>query len=148
MIVLLIVTVSVPLLFTGVSAAECGVEDYLPRCDEIVNTDGAFIITLETSTHNQTITIPVTDDSVEYGIIWDDGNADRYTGDASFTYRTPSTKTITIEKTFPGINFENNVNSALKLKEIIQWGDVKWSTMEGAFSVSYTHLTLPTKRIV
>ncbi|MCY4490527.1 MAG: hypothetical protein OXC46_03570 [Thaumarchaeota archaeon] len=47
-IVLLIATVSVPLLFSDVSAVEC---DYgeLPRCDELFDTNGAFITTWVTS---------------------------------------------------------------------------------------------------
>ncbi|MCY4491204.1 MAG: BspA family leucine-rich repeat surface protein, partial [Thaumarchaeota archaeon] len=130
---LIAVAVSVPLLFSDVSAAECGVEDYQIRRDEIVNTNGAFIIIFEASAPNQEIIIPSIDDTTEYGVIWDGGNADKYTGDASFTYRTSGPKIITIEKTFPGINFEKNLNSAIQLKEIRAWGDVKWSTMEGAF---------------
>ena len=127
------VAVSAPIIFSDVSAAECGSEDYLPRCDEIVNDVGAFIIIWEASDPNQEITIPSIDDTTEYGVIWDDGNADRYTGDASFTYITSGPKTIKIEKTFPGINFEEDVDSALKLQEIKQWGDVKWSTWKVHF---------------
>ncbi|MCY4490791.1 MAG: hypothetical protein OXC46_04925, partial [Thaumarchaeota archaeon] len=100
------VAVSTPILLSDVLAEECGVEDYQRECGEIVNDVGAFIIILEASAPNQTITIPSIDDTTEYGVMWDDGNADRYTGDASFTYITSGTKTITIEKTFPGIDFE------------------------------------------
>ncbi|MCY4492003.1 MAG: BspA family leucine-rich repeat surface protein, partial [Thaumarchaeota archaeon] len=129
---MLIAVVSVPLLFSNVSAAECGHAE-LPSCDDLVNTDGAFVTTWVTSTPNETITIPSIDGTTKYGIIWGDGNADNATGDTSHTYRSSGTYTVTIERTFPGINLERNVDSALKLKEITEWGDIRWSTMEGAF---------------
>ena len=128
---LLMVAVSAPLLFSDVSAVECD-HGELPRCDELFDTNGAFITTWVTSTPNEAITIP-SFAGTSYSINWGDGNVDLANGDTSHTYRYSGTYTVTIERSFPGINLERNLDSALKLKEITQWGDIQWSTMEGAF---------------
>ncbi|MCY4491086.1 MAG: hypothetical protein OXC46_06450 [Thaumarchaeota archaeon] len=71
----LTVVVSTLILFSVVSVAKCGIEDCLPDVMNC-NIDGAFIITWEANTINRTITIPSINDTTEYGVMWDDGNAD------------------------------------------------------------------------
>ncbi|MCY4490149.1 MAG: hypothetical protein OXC46_01640, partial [Thaumarchaeota archaeon] len=80
---LLIVAVSVPLLFSDVSAAECD-HGELPRCDDLFDTDDTFVTTWVTSTPNETITIP-SFAGTSYSINWGDGNVDFVNGDASHT---------------------------------------------------------------
>lgn len=83
----------------------------------------------------ETITIPtVSGESYGYTVNWGDGSTDTtvYSGDASHTYTTTSTPTITITGTFPRIFF-NNSGDKDKIIEIVDWGDMVWTSMENAF---------------
>ncbi|UTW63249.1 BspA family leucine-rich repeat surface protein [bacterium SCSIO 12741] len=84
-----------------------------------------------------------------YDIDWDnDGVFDPVdqglTGDASHSYvntgSAPMTVTINIRGTFPAIWFNNGGSKDL-ITEIVQWGDIQWSSFVDAF-YGCTHLTL------
>ena len=68
---------------------------------------------------------------------WGDSSADTrvYTGDASHTYTTAGSYTVSISGTFPSIYFDAEFGStnSRKIKTIKQWGDNPWKSMRGAF---------------
>ncbi|NRD23805.1 BspA family leucine-rich repeat surface protein [Winogradskyella litoriviva] len=95
-----------------------------------------FITTWETTTPNDSITIPTTGMGYNYDVDWGDGNITTgETGDATHSYVTAGTYQVTISGTFPRIYFGGStaVNRA-KIKAIDQWGCNSWITMNSAFS--------------
>ena len=101
-----------------------------------------FITTWETTSANESITIPTENSSVDYDfeIDWGDGTTEQITGedpDPSNSYAEPGTYTVEISGTFPRI-FLNNPDSddpnAEKLRSIEQWGSIQWESMEAAFA--------------
>ncbi|BFP42030.1 hypothetical protein FGF1_28750 [Flavobacteriaceae bacterium GF1] len=92
-----------------------------------------FITTWETTTANESITIPTTGNGYSYSVDWGDGTTTGgYTGNAEHTYGSIGTYTVKISGNFPRIYF-NDTGDKLKLKEINQWGDIAWESMERAF---------------
>lgn len=97
-----------------------------------------FITTWKTdnpgvSDDNQ-ITIPTFEGEVyDYTVHWGDGTSDTgVTGDITHTYEIPGTYEVSIRGTFPRIYFGLQTDSD-KLLFINQWGDIVWSSMDGAF---------------
>ncbi|MEM6686447.1 MAG: BspA family leucine-rich repeat surface protein, partial [Bacteroidota bacterium] len=102
----------------------------------VKNNESPFITTWQTTTANESITIPTfSDETYDYIIDWGDGSiAYGVTGDASHTYTTAGTYTVSIFGTFPRIFFDGSTsNNAEKLLTVEQWGDNPWTSMEGAF---------------
>ncbi len=104
-----------------------------------------FITLWETTTDNESITIPTYEnETYEYEVDWGDGtvtfhsNADATTN-ASHIYTTAGTYTVSIIGQFPRIYFNNNSSAQFrhKIKDIIQWGNNRWSSMEKAFYGCY-----------
>ncbi|PPK99898.1 BspA family leucine-rich repeat surface protein [Parapedobacter indicus] len=97
-----------------------------------------FITTWQTTSANETVTIPVNPDitGYNYTVEWGDGHTSTaQTGDASHTYSTPDTYTVSISGNFPAIRLGSyGIDVTDKLMSIEQWGDIAWSSMEGAFS--------------
>ncbi|XOV93207.1 MAG: BspA family leucine-rich repeat surface protein [Bacteroidota bacterium] len=97
-----------------------------------------FITTWQTTTDNESITIPTyTGETYDYRVDWGDGTVEfGFTGDASHTYATAGTFTVSISGTFPRIYFNNGNEGQMKDKilTIEQWGEIQWSSMEQAFS--------------
>ncbi|TCI93216.1 BspA family leucine-rich repeat surface protein [Tenacibaculum sp. M341] len=92
-----------------------------------------FITTWQTTTDNESITIPTIGGGYNYTIRWDDSNIDeRVTGSATFTYKEPGIHTIKIGGQFPRIYFNNKGNKD-KMLSIEQWGSIQWETFTGAF---------------
>ncbi|MGB0523329.1 MAG: BspA family leucine-rich repeat surface protein [Flammeovirgaceae bacterium] len=92
-----------------------------------------FITTWETTTANESITIPTTGTGYDYSIDWGDGSSDTgQTGDATHTYATAGTYEVKILGDFPRIYF-NNSGDKEKIKTIELWGDLSWTSMENAF---------------
>ncbi|WP_188752688.1 BspA family leucine-rich repeat surface protein [Parapedobacter defluvii] len=97
-----------------------------------------FVTTWKTDAPNESITIPVNDDVSGYNYVvdWGDSNTSTgQTGDATHTYATAGTYTVSISESFPAIRlqrFGNEVSD--KLMSIEQWGDIAWQSMYGAFS--------------
>ncbi|WP_353186178.1 BspA family leucine-rich repeat surface protein, partial [Parapedobacter lycopersici] len=97
-----------------------------------------FITTWQTTTANETITIPVNSDvtGYNYTVDWGDGNTStNQTGDATHSYGTTGTHTVSITGNFPAIRLGSyGIDVTDKLMSIEQWGDIAWSSMERAFS--------------
>jgi len=101
----------------------------------VAEADEFFITTWETTTPNESITIPVNDSefSYNYEVHWGDGSSDvNQDGSASHTYTTAGTYTVKIAGNFPAIRFAIQENSD-KIKTIEQWGNTSWKSMTHAF---------------
>src|SRR5699024_7630543 len=101
----------------------------------------AFITTWQTTTANETITIPVNPNvpsyAYNYTVDWGDGNtSSNQTASATHTYASAGTHTVSITGDFPAIQFggsnSDNANDA-KLLTIEQWGTQVWLRMDEAF---------------
>ncbi|WP_353778480.1 BspA family leucine-rich repeat surface protein [Winogradskyella sp. 3972H.M.0a.05] len=105
-------------------------------CTSAVNVnpiDTAFVMTFETSGTFETITIPTTGDGYNYSINWGDGTVETgLTGDATHEYSYPAVYTVLITGDFPRIYF-NNSGDKEKIRSVMEWGDISWSSMESAF---------------
>ena len=94
----------------------------------------SFVTTWQTTGANETITIPGTG---TYAVDWGDGIVNAaVTGTQAHTYNNSGTYTVSISGGLTRINlggsassYENNV----KLQSIVQWGNMTWSSMNGAF---------------
>jgi gliding motility-associated-like protein len=96
---------------------------------------GAFITTWQTTTANESITIPTTGPGYNYDIDWGDGNTTTGAiGDATHTYTTAGAYQVSISGAFPRIYMASNVANAQKLLSIDQWGCNPWTSMEYAFT--------------
>ncbi|MFK5855594.1 MAG: BspA family leucine-rich repeat surface protein [Bacteroidota bacterium] len=86
-----------------------------------------------TSESNQ-ITIPTfLGETYDYTVDWGDGTSDSgVTGSISHTYSTSGTYTVSITGNFPRIFF-NGGGDAQKLLNVLEWGDIVWSSMEASF---------------
>jgi surface protein len=86
---------------------------------------------------NTEITIPTFSGEVyNYDVDWDNnGTWDELgiTGDVTHDFGSAGYKTIRIRGDFPRIYF-NDGGDALKLINILEWGDIEWSSMESAFN--------------
>jgi len=107
-----------------------------------VQAQDAFITTWETTTSDESITIPTdtSESDYDFEIKWGDGTTETVTGidpDPSHTYSSAGSYQIEITGTFPRIflsdRLDENPNSN-KLISIDQWGSVQWETMASAFS--------------
>ena len=104
----------------------------------------AFITTWETTSANESITIPTLGGGYNFQIDWGDGTpVETITGndpDPSHTYATAGAYAVSITGTFPRIfldagRFGNgDPTNAEKLQSIDQWGTIQWESMYAAFS--------------
>ena len=96
-----------------------------------------FVTTWEVAEGSLGITIPTTGSGYSYTVDWGDGGTDTtiHTGDASHTYTTAGTYTVSIVGTFPSIYFNASVDftNSRKIKTIKQWGSNPWESMNSAF---------------
>ena len=100
-----------------------------------------FITTWAVTAGDLEITIPTNGTSNIYNVVWGDGNSDiGTTGDASHTYGSPGTYTVTITGNFRRIFFDGNTGDMLypgnkeKIISVEQWGSaINWSSMFNAF---------------
>lgn len=72
----------------------------------------------------------------DYTVDWGDGSPPTvHTGDATHTYATPGTYTVSITGLFPRIfNGRQPQGDSEKLMSIEQWGNNVWTSMNGAFA--------------
>lgn len=79
------------------------------------------------------IQVPIT--GVGYHVDWGDGQSDsNVPGDITHTYAVPGTYTVAIKGNFPGLYFGTQTYyDNRKLLSVVQWGDIKWQSMEKAF---------------
>ena len=102
-----------------------------------------FITTWRTGA-NKSITIPTTvrhidlnerytNDSYNYTVHWGDGTSESgQRGNATHTYASEGDYTVSIGGAFPRIYFNNKGDTA-KIREVTQWGNIAWTSMEKAF---------------
>ena len=95
----------------------------------------AFITTWRTDSANQTITIPVGGSTARYSIDWGDNSPAEtdITGDSTHTYREADSYTVSISGGLERFYLDGQQPNAGRLASIEQWGDTKWTTMNGAF---------------
>ena len=98
-----------------------------------------FITTWRTDSANQTITIPVGGSTAKYSIDWDDNSPVEtdITGDSTHTYREAGIYTVSISGNFERIHLDGQQPNAGRLTSIVQWGDMYWISMSGAFDGAY-----------
>ncbi|WP_298497758.1 BspA family leucine-rich repeat surface protein [uncultured Algibacter sp.] len=104
----------------------------------------AFIITVETTTDGERITLPVQPDAPNYTIDWGDGSAtNTYTATdtPSHDYVTAGDHSISFTGTFPYLKFIGSN----KLKAVQQWGTQKWTSMSSMFEGCGSLNNFPTK---
>jgi len=98
-----------------------------------------FITTWETTSANESITIPINPDFVyNYTVDWGDGIIEA--GNSSSTthvYASAGIYQVEISGVFPAIHLLDNANNAKKLKSLEQWGNIEWHSMYGAFSEAW-----------
>ncbi len=94
-----------------------------------------FITTWETTTANESITIPTSGGGFNYTVDWGDGTIETgFTGDAIHSYADADTHTVKITGDFPQFRSIKDLDNARKLRTIEQWGTIKWRTMGQAFA--------------
>ena len=100
------------------------------------STDPDFITTWQTTTNDESITIPAADTTSTYTIDWGDGTTSAsVTGSQTHQYASPGDHTITISGDFPGIHLASQPSTnAEKLVSLDNWGDARWKSMAGAFT--------------
>ncbi|WP_075340793.1 BspA family leucine-rich repeat surface protein [Tenacibaculum agarivorans] len=98
------------------------------------STSAPFIATWQTTTPNESITIPTfAGEMYNYTVDWGDGSTPTVeTGNATHTYTSPNTYTVSISGDFPRIYFNNNGDKD-KIVTIEQWGNQEWTSMDSAF---------------
>ncbi len=98
----------------------------------------SFITTWKTdnegTSNNNQITIPVaSSNDYDYFVAWGDGKTDSGVKNTiTHSYDKPGTYQVSISGKFPRIYF-NNSGDRKKILSVDQWGDLAWSSAEGAF---------------
>ena len=96
----------------------------------------AFITTWRTTTANESITIPTNSaHTYAYNVDWGDSVTDATThnGDASHTYAIAGDYVVSITGAFPQIYFNNTSAHRAKIRNIRQWGNQVWASMQNSF---------------
>ena len=99
--------------------------------------DDAFVTTWEVETSPYVIHMPVEIRSGATATIdWGDGNSTTVSidGTQQHTYADAGNYTVAVTGGLGRINLAADSASADKLRSIDQWGNITWTTMEGAFS--------------
>jgi len=111
-----------------INTIHCEIGDAFP--DET-----SFITTWSIDESDKSLEIPTEGTGYNYTIDWGDGTTldVQQTGNAFHTYTDAGSYTVSISGDFPRI-YMSGSSSAEKLISIDQWGDIEWTSMEGAFS--------------
>ena len=98
----------------------------------VKETDAAFITTWAVSDSDMGITLPITG---TYAILWGDGShSPNVNGSQFHSYGAAGTYTVTVLGVgLESIYLHGDAANARQLRSIEQWGDTKWTTMDGAF---------------
>ncbi|OUR97724.1 hypothetical protein A9Q86_16055 [Flavobacteriales bacterium 33_180_T64] len=97
-----------------------------------------FVTTWQTTTDNETITVPTTTEGYNYDVDWNyDGitynpTSLNQTVDASHEYATAGIYSVAIRGSFPQMYFANGLDRD-KILTVEQWGTNPWSSMKLAF---------------
>ncbi|CAM1344933.1 BspA family leucine-rich repeat surface protein [Tenacibaculum amylolyticum] len=93
----------------------------------------AFITTWETTSANESITIPTAGSGYSYAVDWGDGTVESgFTGDATHEYVTAGIYSVKVIGDFPRIHFDSGSNAS-QIQSVEQWGTQVWTSMEDAF---------------
>ena len=96
-----------------------------------------FVTVWDTTSANEEITIPINPDTAftyDYTVDWGDGTlSTNVTESTVHTYAIAGSYTVEITGDFPAIYF-NNSGDKDKIKNIEQWGNIKWESMRKAFA--------------
>ncbi|GAB5472410.1 MAG: hypothetical protein Mars2KO_05090 [Maribacter sp.] len=93
-----------------------------------------FISAWETTTANESITIPTLGGGYDYTVDWGDGTIENgFTANATHTYAAPGVYDVSITGTFPQLFF-NRQGDREKILSIVQWGDLEWRSRFSAFA--------------
>lgn len=103
--------------------------------------EAPFITTWETTIANESITIFANENvyTFDYTVDWGDGTIDsNLSSNATHSYTTPGTHTITISGLFPQFVLTDfsDYDNAAKFRSIESWGTNKWQDMSEAFALS------------
>ncbi|TAE08884.1 MAG: BspA family leucine-rich repeat surface protein, partial [Bacteroidetes bacterium] len=108
----------------------------------LTGTANAFVTTWITTTTD--ITIPTAGGGYAYDIVWTNlttgvvGNASGLGGIYTITGLTNNdTYQVAIIGTFPRIELYASGSQAIKIRTIAQWGNIVWTSMQGAFAGCY-----------
>ena len=103
---------------------------------DVLKIDGkAFVTTWQTTSPNESITIPVGNATGTYTVSWGDGSVSaNVTGDQTHAYGEAGTYTVVITGDFEKIYLNNDSINAPKLQSIEQWGNISWASMDSAFN--------------
>ncbi len=86
-----------------------------------------FITTWETTTPDESITIPTNSSGYNYRVDWGDGTVTQgHTGNATHIYAVAGIYTVKISGVFKRIYF-NNEGDRLKILSVEQWGTIPWT---------------------
>ena len=104
-----------------------------------------FITTWMTDAANQTVTIPGTGQGHTCNIDWGDGTVhlDIFCRQ-THTYAEAGTHTVSISGGLERFHLDNQIPNAGRLISIDQWGDIRWTSMSGAFDGAYNMVYLAT----
>ncbi|MCB9167157.1 MAG: BspA family leucine-rich repeat surface protein [Flavobacteriales bacterium] len=92
-----------------------------------------FVTTWQTTSANESITIPTTGGGYNYTVNWGDGTIlSGYIGDATHVYATAGTHQVRVSGTFPQLYF-NDAGDKTKILDVTQWGNIQWASMQDAF---------------
>ena len=116
------------------------------RTVTVIETGAPFITTWRTDSANQTITIPVGGSTARYSIDWGDNSpaGTDITGDSTHIYREADSYTVSISGGFEKFHLDDQQPNAGRLISIDQWGDIRWTSMSGAFDGAYNMVYLAT----
>ena len=104
-----------------------------------------FITTWMTDAANQTVTIPGTGQGHTCNIDWGDGTVHLDTTcRQTHTYAEAGTHTVSISGGLERFHLDDQRPSASRLASIEQWGDIRWTSMSGAFDGAYNMVYLAT----
>ena len=104
----------------------------------VKETDAAFITTWSTTSTDQNITINFVGSGMN--ITWGDGMADTdVRGSRTHTYKEAGSHPVSVTGGLTGLTLHqtedlHDVNRALELASIDQWGGISWTTMHNAFA--------------
>lgn len=125
---------SMEVRFELVTTNNCGGTSGLVRTATANFVRSSFVTTWMTTSAQESITIPTKlGSNYDYSVDWGDGNVDSgITGDASHTYETAGTYSVSIAGAFPRIFF-NGLGDVDKLLSIDRWSTNEWTSMAHAF---------------
>ena len=98
-----------------------------------------FVTTWRTTADNQEVVIPVGGSTGTFTVDWGDGTVERdVTGDQTHRYEDAGTYRVSISGDFTRIHLASSAPpNTERLRSIDQWGDIRWSSMEGAFARAF-----------